>query len=119
MSVSLSESAARHISKLVTEAGEGVLAVRLEVLGGGCSGYQYKFGFADAVDAAEDVVIERDGAKLAIDKTSLGLLEGCEVDFGESLMEAGFRIKNPNAASSCGCGSSFSVKGDPQTPQPS
>lgn len=110
MSVSLSESAARHINKITAEAGAGALAVRLEVLGGGCSGYQYKFGFADALDPAEDVVIERDGAKLAIDKTSLGLLEGCEVDFGESLMEAGFRIKNPNAASSCGCGSSFSVK---------
>jgi iron-sulfur cluster insertion protein len=84
--------------------------VRLEVLGGGCSGYQYKFGFADAVDEAEDILIERNGAKLAVDKTSLALLDGCEVDFGESLMESGFRVINPHAASSCGCGSSFSVK---------
>lgn len=110
MSVSLSESAARHINKIVANSGAGILAVRLEVLGGGCSGYQYKFGFADRIDAQEDILVERDGAKLAIDKMSLGLLDGCEIDFGESLMEAGFHVKNPNAASSCGCGSSFSVK---------
>ena len=110
MSVSLSESAARHINKVVAASGNGVAGVRLEVLGGGCSGYQYKFGFADRLGEAEDVVIERDGAKLVVDKTSLEFLNGCEIDFGESLMEAGFRVKNPNAASSCGCGSSFSVK---------
>ncbi|MGB9151751.1 MAG: iron-sulfur cluster assembly accessory protein [Alphaproteobacteria bacterium] len=110
MSISLSESAARHINKVIAEPGNNAIAVRLEVLGGGCSGYQYKWGFADKVDEAEDVLIELNGAKLAIDKTSLGLLEGCVVDYGESLMESGFRIKNPNAVSSCGCGSSFSVK---------
>ena len=82
--------------------------VRLVVLGGGCSGFQYKFGFAEAAEG-EDVVIERDGARLVIDTTSLGFLAGSEVDYGESLMEAGFRVKNPNAASSCGCGSSFAV----------
>ena len=109
MTISLSPSAAHRISKIVAESGSA-LAVRLEVLGGGCSGYQYKFGFATAIEADEDVVVEREGAKLVIDKTSLGLLEGSEVDYGESLMESGFRIVNPNAASSCGCGSSFSVK---------
>jgi iron-sulfur cluster assembly accessory protein len=110
MSISLSESAARHINKIVAESRDQMLAVRLEVLGGGCQGFQYKFGPAGAVDAAEDVVVERNGAKLVIDKVSLPHLEGCEVDYSESLMESTFRVKNPNAASSCGCGTSFSLK---------
>jgi len=105
MTVSLSEAAARRINKVAAEQG-----VRLEVLGGGCSGYQYKFGFAETIDAGEDIVIMRDGAKLIIDKTSLPFVEGSQVDYGETLMESGFRVVNPQAASSCGCGTSFSVK---------
>jgi iron-sulfur cluster assembly accessory protein len=110
MSISLSEAAVCRIHKIIADSDKPVLAVRLEVLGGGCSGYQYKFGFADSLDPAEDTLIERDGAKLVIDNTSLGLVDGSEIDYGESLMEAGFRVVNPKAASSCGCGSSFSVK---------
>ncbi len=110
MTISMSESAARRINKVVAEATPPVLAVRLEVLGGGCSGYQYKFGFAEALDESDDIVVERSGAKLVVDKTSLVLLEGSEVDYRETLMEAGFHIVNPNAATACGCGSSFSVK---------
>ena len=110
MTISLTESAAKRINKVVADSGKTGLFVRLEVLGGGCSGYQYKFGFAEGVDTAEDIVVERDGARLVVDKTSLGLLEGSEVDYGESLMESGFRVTNPQAASSCGCGSSFAVK---------
>jgi len=110
MSVSLSETAARHITKIISDSSDKALAVRLEVLGGGCSGYQYKFGFSGDIDPVEDVIIERSGGKLVIDKTSLGLLEGSEIDYGESLMESGFRVVNPQATSSCGCGSSFSVK---------
>ncbi len=83
--------------------------VRLEVLGGGCSGYQYRFGFNAVFNVDEDVIIERDGAKLVVDKTSLPLLQGSEIDYGESLMEAGFQVRNPNATSSCGCGSSFAI----------
>jgi iron-sulfur cluster insertion protein len=108
--LSLTEAAAKRINKVVTDAQNPALMVRLEVAGGGCSGYQYKFGFDSSFDAAEDVMIERNGARLVVDKTSLDLLKGSEVDYGESLMEAGFQIKNPNAASSCGCGTSFSVK---------
>jgi len=108
MTLSLTESAARRIVKVVTESEGKVAGVRLEVLGGGCSGFQYKFGFADNI-GAEDQIIERDGAKLVVDETSLGLLQGSEVDYGESLMESGFRVKNPNATSSCGCGSSFGI----------
>jgi iron-sulfur cluster assembly accessory protein len=110
MNISISEAAARHIIKVVAESAPSALAVRLEVLGGGCSGYQYKFGFAETVGDADDVVIEREGAKLVIDQTSLALIDGSEVDYSESLMESGFRIVNPKAATSCGCGNSFSVK---------
>lgn len=107
--LTLTEAAAKRINKVVAEEKNPALMVRLEVLGGGCSGYQYKFGFDSKYDPAEDIIVTRDGAKLVIDKTSLTLLQGSEVDFGESLMEAGFKINNPNASSSCGCGSSFSV----------
>jgi iron-sulfur cluster insertion protein len=107
--LSLTEAAARRIRRVVLAENNPALMVRLEVLGGGCSGYQYRFGFDAAFNADEDAVIERDGAKLVIDKTSLDLLKGSEIDFGESLMEAGFRVINPNATSSCGCGSSFAV----------
>jgi len=106
----LSEAAARRINKVVADEKNPTLMVRLEVAGGGCSGFQYKFGFDKSFDAAEDIVIERDGARLVVDKTSLDLLKGSEVDYGENLMEAGFKVVNPNAESSCGCGGSFAVK---------
>lgn len=105
----LTEAAARRIKKVVAAENNPALMVRLEVLGGGCSGFQYKFGFDATVKDGEDVVIERDGARLVIDTTSLDLLKGSEVDYGESLMEAGFKVNNPNATSSCGCGTSFAL----------
>lgn len=105
----LSEAAARRINKVVSDEKNPALMVRLEVLGGGCSGYQYKFDFDSRYDPGEDVLITRDGARLVVDKVSLDLLKGSEVDYGENLMEAGFRVVNPNATSSCGCGSSFAV----------
>lgn len=105
----LSEAAAKRIKKVVAAENNPSLMVRLEVLGGGCSGYQYKFGFDALAKPGEDIIIERDGAKLVIDTTSLDLLKGSEVDYSESLMEAGFKVINPNAVSSCGCGSSFAV----------
>ncbi|HUY68899.1 MAG TPA: iron-sulfur cluster insertion protein ErpA [Alphaproteobacteria bacterium] len=107
--VSLTDAAARRILKVVADEKNPALMVRLEVLGGGCSGYQYKFGFDGHFDAAEDLVIEKSGARLVIDKTSLGLLKGSAIDYGENLMEAGFKVVNPNAESSCGCGNSFAV----------
>ncbi|WP_333953152.1 iron-sulfur cluster assembly accessory protein [Sphingomonas aerolata] len=82
--------------------------LRLSVDGGGCSGFQYKFGFADAAEA-DDVVAERDGVRLVVDSVSIDLVRGCAVDYVESLAGAAFRVENPNAASGCGCGSSFSV----------
>jgi iron-sulfur cluster insertion protein len=107
--LTLTPAAARHITKIITGNPDGAIAVRLEVLGGGCSGYQYKFGFDQQFNPNEDNIIERDGAKLVIDSTSLDLLRGSEVDYSESLMEAGFQVRNPNAKSSCGCGTSFAV----------
>ena len=82
--------------------------LRLAVSGGGCSGFQYGFSFDDAVNP-EDRTFERDGATLVIDETSLELLAGAEIDFVEDLIGASFQIRNPNAASSCGCGSSFAI----------
>ena len=107
--LSLSEAAARRINKVVSAENNPALMVRLEVLGGGCSGYQYKFGFDSKYAKNEDIIIERDGAKLVVDTVSLDLLKGSEVDYSESLMEAGFKVKNPNATSSCGCGTSFAT----------
>ena len=81
---------------------------RIAVNGGGCSGFQYEFSF-DGARADDDVLIERDGARVLIDQASLEFLGGSEVDFVEGLMGSQFEIKNPNAKSSCGCGTSFSV----------
>lgn len=82
--------------------------LRLSVEGGGCSGFQYKFDLADAPDTT-DAVTETDGVKLLVDPVSLDLVSGCIVDYVESLGGAAFRVENPNAASGCGCGSSFGI----------
>ena len=105
--VSLSASAARRINKIVAGQPAGTM-LRVEVIGGGCSGFSYRFGFADAVNA-DDRVIERDGAKAVVDEASLPFLAGSEIDFVEEIIGAAFRIHNPNATSACGCGTSFSV----------
>lgn len=105
--VRLSASAARRISKIVAGQAAGTM-LRVEVIGGGCSGFSYRFGFAEAVNA-DDLVIERDGAKAVVDQASLPFLEGSEIDFVEEIIGASFRIHNPNATSACGCGTSFSV----------
>ena len=109
MTVSLSDAAARRINTVLAADGNGSIAVRLQVLGGGCSGFQYKFSFADKIDEADDVVVEHQGAKLLIDSYSMGLVKGCTVDFTESLTESAFKVINPNATASCGCGTSFAV----------
>jgi iron-sulfur cluster assembly accessory protein len=105
--VRLSASAARRINKITTGKPAGTM-LRVEVIGGGCSGFSYRFGFADAVNA-DDRVIERDGAKVAIDEASLPFLAGSEIDFVEEIIGAAFKVHNPNATSACGCGTSFSV----------
>jgi iron-sulfur cluster insertion protein len=82
--------------------------LRLSVEGGGCSGFQYKFGLADAPES-DDTISETDGVRLLVDSVSLDLVAGCTIDFVESLGGAAFQVTNPNAASGCGCGTSFSV----------
>lgn len=103
----VSANAAKRILALTAAEGPGVM-FRLAVNGGGCSGYQYDFSFDDAA-TDDDRLFERDGAKVLVDQVSLEFLGGAEIDFIEDLMGAHFEIKNPNAKSSCGCGTSFSV----------
>ncbi len=104
----LTDSAVRRIATLKQqEAAEGAF-LRIAVSGGGCSGFQYGFSFDDRKNE-DDFVFERDGVGVVVDEVSLGLLGGAEVDFVEDLMGASFQIRNPNAASSCGCGNSFSI----------
>ena len=106
--VSLTESAARRIAELRQKESAPAAFLRLAVSGGGCSGFQYGFTFDDTRQD-EDHVFARDGVELVIDETSLDLVKGAEIDFVEDMMGAYFQVKNPNAASSCGCGNSFSV----------
>ena len=105
--ISLAPAAAARVAAIAAKQGKPAI-LRLSVDGGGCSGFQYKFGFADGVDA-DDMIAETDGVKLVVDAVSLDLVRGCAVDYVESLGGAAFKVDNPNAASGCGCGSSFSV----------
>ena len=105
---SLSARAAKRVAWLIEQDGQQGLMLRVSVSGGGCSGFQYAFSFDDTVNA-DDRTFERDGVTAVIDEMSLELLNGAEVDFVEDLGGSSFQIKNPNATSSCGCGSSFAV----------
>ena len=106
--ITISDSAARRITALkAQEAAEGAF-LRIAVSGGGCSGFQYGLS-CDEETSPDDVVFEHGGIRVVVDDVSLELLNGSEVDFVEDLMGASFQIKNPNAASSCGCGNSFSI----------
>jgi len=104
----LTENAARRIAILRDQEEAENAFLRISVSGGGCSGFQYGFNFDDQRHA-DDFVFERDGVAVVVDDVSLGLLNGAEIDFVEDLMGASFQIRNPNAASSCGCGNSFSI----------
>ena len=104
---SVSPRAATRIAEIMAEAGSQA-ALRVAVLAGGCSGFQYKFDL-DAQTAADDLVIEHAGARVVVDPASLDLLAGAELDFKDELMGSYFAVRNPNATSACGCGTSFSV----------
>jgi iron-sulfur cluster insertion protein len=106
--VTLTASAARRIVELKASENMPRAFLRLAVSGGGCSGFKYGFSFDDARQEG-DSVFARDGVELVIDEVSLELVRGAEIDFVEDLMGAYFQVRNPNAASSCGCGNSFSV----------
>ncbi len=105
--VTLTENAARRIVQVMTSEPAGSM-LRISIDGGGCSGFQYVFGI-DATRTDEDIAIERDGAVVLIDETSLQLLGGSTIDFVDDLIGQSFKIVNPNATASCGCGTSFSV----------
>jgi iron-sulfur cluster assembly accessory protein len=104
----LTERAAARIVEIVA-AEQGPSALRVAVLAGGCSGFQYKFELDDAAQS-DDVVIEHKGARVVVDPASLDLLAGAELDYTDELMGSHFAVRNPNAISACGCGTSFSVE---------
>jgi len=105
--IALTPSAAARVAAIARRQGKPPI-LRLAVDGGGCAGFQYRFGLADAVES-DDTVAEQDGVTLVVDEISLDLVRGSAVDFVESLGGAAFQVTNPNAASGCGCGTSFSV----------
>lgn len=105
--ITLSPAAASRVATIAEKQDKPAI-LRLSVEGGGCSGFQYQFGLAEAADE-DDAVVETDGVRLVVDPVSLDLVAGCTVDFVESLGGAAFRVENPNASAGCGCGSSFAV----------
>ncbi|HEX7774901.1 MAG TPA: iron-sulfur cluster insertion protein ErpA [Parvibaculum sp.] len=105
--ITITDRAARRVADILKAEGEGV-SLRVSVSGGGCSGFQYGFTLDDA-RAADDLVLERAGATVLIDAMSVMYLEGSEIDFVDDLIGSSFKIQNPNATASCGCGTSFSV----------
>ena len=106
--VSLSAGAAKRIAHLLRQEAAPGQMLRVTVSGGGCSGFQYGFAF-DGERRADDIVIERDGVTVLLDPISAGYMAGSEIDYVEDLIGAAFQVKNPNAVSSCGCGTSFSL----------
>ncbi|QQR68961.1 MAG: iron-sulfur cluster insertion protein ErpA [Alphaproteobacteria bacterium] len=108
LEVILTERAAARIARLAQIEGNPQLMLRVAVAGGGCSGFRYDLTFDDQVQQG-DVVISQNGARVVIDEVSLGYLEGAKIDYVSDLMEESFRIENPKAKTSCGCGASFST----------
>ena len=104
----LSSAAAARVAAIAARQGKPGLMLRLSVDGGGCAGFQYRFGLESA-PADGDVVVQTDGVTMLVDPDSLPFVAGAEVDYVEKIGAAAFEVKNPNAASGCGCGSSFSV----------
>lgn len=107
-SVSISENAVNRLKTLMAEDGRPDLKLRVTVSGGGCSGFQYGFDFDQAVQD-DDLIIERDDVRVLIDSMSHDFLQGSEIDFVEDLIGSAFRVQNPNASASCGCGTSFAI----------
>jgi iron-sulfur cluster assembly accessory protein len=105
--ISLSQNAAARVAAIAARQGKAPV-LRLSVEGGGCAGFTYRFGLADEI-ATDDVSVAREGVTLVVDPVSLDLVRGATVDFVESLGGAAFQVANPNAASGCGCGTSFGI----------
>jgi iron-sulfur cluster insertion protein len=103
-----SDSAAIKVRELIAEENNEALKLRVFISGGGCSGFQYGFTFDENIEDG-DTVVEKEGVKLLIDPMSIQYLAGAEIDYSEGIEGAQFVIRNPNAATTCGCGSSFTV----------
>ncbi len=104
----VTDRAAARIAEIVSDTQAGAAALRVAVLAGGCSGFQYRFEL-DQDTQPDDLVIERGPAKVVVDPASLDLLAGSELDYTDELMGSHFAVRNPNAKSACGCGTSFSI----------
>ena len=107
--INLTDSAVAEIQKLMQDRGAPDSLVRFGVETGGCSGMQYNMDFDESVSEADAVFAQEDGLKVVCDRESLAYLDGLNVDFSKKLMGGGFRFENPNAAKSCGCGTSFRI----------
>lgn len=107
MAVTLTESAAKHVSNYITKRGKGI-GIRLGVKTSGCSGMAYKLEFADAAEP-EDVVFDTHGLKVLVDPRSLPYIDGTELDYAKEGLNEGFRFNNPNIKDQCGCGESFTI----------
>ena len=107
--IQITESAAGQILKMLKKRGTGEVALRLAVKAGGCSGFEYVFGWERSPRSADMVVEGPNGAKLVIDPKSLRLVDGTVLDYDTNLLSKGFIVKNPNATNTCGCGASFNV----------
>lgn len=106
--LTFTDAAASKVKALITEEGNAALKLRVYIIGGGCSGFQYGFAF-DEDQKEDDIVIENQGAYLLVDAMSFQYLVGAEVDYKEDIDGSHFIIRNPNAKTTCGCGSSFSI----------
>lgn len=106
--LSVTEKAANKVKMIAQKQGKPDAALRISVVGGGCSGLSYQFGFAEQI-GDKDKVFEDFGVKVAVDPRTLLYIAGSQLDYEEGLMKSGFKVKNPNASVSCSCGESFSV----------
>jgi len=109
MAITLTKKAEDKVKEILLDQPETFVGLRIQVVGGGCSGFQYRMGFDKNFNDQNDAVFDFDGLKILVDKASLLYMDGSEVDYIDGLHGAGFKFNNPNVAGSCGCGSSFSV----------
>lgn len=109
MPITLTEKAAKEVQRVMSDKQLTNMVLRIGVVGGGCSGFQYSLGFDEASDPMKDVIEEQHGVRVAVDKKSELFLDGTVLDFFDGLEKRGFTFNNPNAVKSCGCGSSFSA----------
>ncbi len=116
--VTITDRAAQRAKALLADRGHAEGMLRVFVVGGGCSGYQYGMAIADGADADDQVVDAGNGVRVVVDSDSVSMIQGAEIDYIEDLMKSGFTIYNPNAVASCACGSSFQTASNPGTPRP-